>query len=194
MMEAKQMAQSVAESIKAYVAKRLDEISERLSGIEADMSAKISDIEAQGRESIAVDIVDMDEFRSYSRGTLAHWKGGIIYAFRKTDTMDEWKGDLEKHGWTVALNGFADVEWKFDDDRILAAKATLTDGSVAELKHAIPTMLFKGVWQAGEYEQGDVVSKRGSMWHCNNPTSDSPGTASNDWTLCVKEGRPGRAA
>lgn len=51
---------------------------------------------------------------------------------------------------------------------------------------------YKGVFQAAQqYERGNLVTLKGSMWHANVVTRSVPGT-SNDWTLCVKAGRDAR--
>lgn len=51
--------------------------------------------------------------------------------------------------------------------------------------------LWKGVWQEGtRYASGSLVTDKGSLWHCNEPSFDRPGTSSA-WTLAVKRGRAG---
>jgi integrin beta 3 len=56
-----------------------------------------------------------------------------------------------------------------------------------------PTMLYRGVYHEGtEYERGDVVTWGGSLWHCDEPTKEKPGTDS--WTLAAKKGRDGKDA
>jgi hypothetical protein len=55
---------------------------------------------------------------------------------------------------------------------------------------------FMGVYTQGQdYQKGHVVTDRGSLWHCNLPTRERPGTSgSYAWTLCVKRGNDGRDA
>ena len=54
-------------------------------------------------------------------------------------------------------------------------------------------MIYRNVWKSDEsYEQGDVVTWGGSSWHCNEATTDKPGTGSSAWTLCVKRGQDGK--
>jgi len=49
--------------------------------------------------------------------------------------------------------------------------------------------LYRGVWKSGTSAQaGDAVTFAGSVWICNEATSESPGT-SKCWTLAVKRGR-----
>lgn len=198
-MNVKILAKETADLIRGIVGK----ISDRVDVIDQKIDKAIADLEQQtksglfngqdGKDGTRIEPVDLDEFKSYARGTYAFYKGGIVYAFRKTDILDEWLGSLEKHGWTVAMNGIAEVDWQMSDDRTLIAKTVTTNGETKEYHKSIPTPLFKGVWQAGEYKQGDMVTKRGSVWHCNKDTTDSPGTKTDAWTLAVKEGRPGRS-
>jgi len=55
-----------------------------------------------------------------------------------------------------------------------------------------PLMRYRGVWKAEvRYDEGDVATLGGSMWHADCSTTARPGT-SDDWTLCVKRGRDGR--
>lgn len=52
--------------------------------------------------------------------------------------------------------------------------------------------IYRGVFAAVEkYVPGDMVTWAGSTWHCNNETTEKPGT-NGDWTLAVKQGRDGR--
>lgn len=51
---------------------------------------------------------------------------------------------------------------------------------------------WKGVWQPGTQAlAGEFWTEGGSVWHCNEATTDRPGNGSNAWTLSVKRGRDG---
>jgi hypothetical protein len=56
--------------------------------------------------------------------------------------------------------------------------------------------IYQGVYKDGAgYAPGDMVTCRGSLWHCNEATSAKPGysdAGTKEWTLCVKQGRDGR--
>ena len=57
-----------------------------------------------------------------------------------------------------------------------------------------PGMTYRGGWVAdGRSTKGEVVTRDGSMWHCNAtaPTSARPGDGGPEWTLAVKRGRDG---
>jgi hypothetical protein len=55
-----------------------------------------------------------------------------------------------------------------------------------------PGLAYKGVWPGDTtYQKGDVVSRSGGMWHCNQTTHEPPGNGHAAWTLCVKSGERG---
>ncbi len=60
-----------------------------------------------------------------------------------------------------------------------------------ELEFPVP--LYRGVFSEGEaYQNGDMVTWAGSLWHCNDATSDKPGEGAKAWTLAAKRGRDGK--
>jgi hypothetical protein len=79
-----------------------------------------------------------------------------------------------------------------DDDRTIELKfISGEEERVASFKWPAP--IYRGVFKEGvEYAQGDVVTWAGSQWHCDEPTSDKPGT--EKWTLSCKKGRDGKDA
>jgi hypothetical protein len=87
------------------------------------------------------------------------------------------------------------VTGEMEDDRIWVMRAGVGGGQVKEIARVTGEwMLYRDVWKAGQpYERGDVVTRGGSMWHCNvTGTSAMPGDGSKDWTLAVKCGRDGK--
>lgn len=76
-----------------------------------------------------------------------------------------------------------------EDGRTLAMKFVRGE-TVIERKIKLPSIQYREVWREGEYERGDVVTWAGSAWHCQQATTDKPGSSSA-WKLMVKEGRPG---
>lgn len=69
--------------------------------------------------------------------------------------------------------------------KVLSGRVADLEAKLAESSRG---MDFKGVWKVGEYDRGDVVTHHGSAWHCNEKTTDQPGTSSA-FTLMVKKGR-----
>lgn len=84
-----------------------------------------------------------------------------------------------------------DTELK-DGGRTLVLK--FGSGDLAEVHElALPVPLYRGVFKDGQsYDQGDLVTWAGSMWHCDEPTTAKPGEGASGWTLAVKRGRDGQ--
>jgi hypothetical protein len=68
---------------------------------------------------------------------------------------------------------------------------TVSVGPVSKTLH-VPSVLYRGVFRDGEtYEVGDLATFGGSLWHCNEPTTEKPETG-KAWTLAAKRGRDGK--
>ena len=59
---------------------------------------------------------------------------------------------------------------------------------IAQLEKQIEQRRYVGVWAVGTYHEGNFVTYDGSIWHCNQETTQRPGSGP-DWTLAVKHGR-----
>jgi hypothetical protein len=74
---------------------------------------------------------------------------------------------------------------KFDEiDRRLAE----LEERIAAAKGFNLADVYYGVWQAGIYERGSLVTHGGSLWIALASTEGRPGET-DDWQLCVKRGR-----
>ena len=142
-----------------------------------------------GRDALQIDILpSVDLSRSYPRGTFALYDGGIIHSFRNTLPGEP----LEKSGWEVILPVQRIVVSQGEDPRSFTVRTYTTGGDFTDAKFFIPAMIYQGIWHAGAYGRGDVVTYAGSAWHCQvDDAKDQPGT-SDQWKLMVKEGRRGK--
>lgn len=52
--------------------------------------------------------------------------------------------------------------------------------------------VWQGVWKAGAYDRGQVVTWGGSTFVAMKDTETKPETPNSDWVLCVKRGRDGK--
>lgn len=85
--------------------------------------------------------------------------------------------------------GFEDLSVEYDGQRSFSLKFVRGADS-EEFKFKLPVMIYKNVYQPGaSYEQGDVVTWAGAMWHCDKNTDTKPGDGNDNWTLAVKRGR-----
>lgn len=65
----------------------------------------------------------------------------------------------------------------------------------AEFDVTFPVPIYRNVFKEGEpYEQGDLVTWAGSLWHLNEPKGLKPGAPDSGWQLAAKAGRPGKDA
>lgn len=145
-----------------------------------------------GRDAVdMVLLADIDESKVYPRGTWAAYKGGTIFAVRKTDAITT---TLEAAGWRVCMNGICGMaEEMKDEGRWIIRRTELTDGRVIESGIKTHTQISRGVFKADtDYLQGDTVTWAGSSWHCEIDTKEKPG--GSEWRLIVKKGSDGRSA
>lgn len=126
----------------------------------------------------------IDEKQSYPRGEWAIHNGGLWRSFEKTHGM---------RGWECVVNGVASHAIEQHSARGFTIKTILSDNTEVSKVFSMPITKYCGVYKAGtEYERGDFVTFAGSVWHCDESTSEKPGTGSNNWTLSVKRGADGR--
>lgn len=147
---------------------------------------------APGRDALEIDILPgIEESKSYPRGTFAEHRGGVIRAIRNTDPITE---DLAKAGWVVSMNGISDFsEEILDEGRTIKRTTSFTNGRAVIQEFKTSAILYREVWREGEYTRGDVVTWSGCSWHCQQKTTDKPGTSAA-WKLMVKSGRDGKDA
>jgi hypothetical protein len=135
-----------------------------------------------GKDALAIQILPaIDESKSYPRGTFALHKNGTWRAYQKTVGMK---------GWECTQVGIAEIDIEMLDDRTLSIKTMLSNGETQEKTLKLKNIKYKGVVAEGAtYEEGDFVTWGGSIWHCDEPTSERPREGHKSWTLAVKKGR-----
>jgi hypothetical protein len=162
-------------------------VSEAVAEMPVPSDGKAGKDGADGRDALQIEILPgIDEQKSYERGTYATHSGGLWRAFEKTHGM---------RGWECVVDGVAATEVVQDDDlRSFSVTVTRSSGATEQKKFSTPVMVYRGVFKAGSvYQPGDTVTWGGSLWHCDDATSDKPGEInSKGWTLAAKRGRDGR--
>lgn len=136
-----------------------------------------------GKDALSIELEPfIDEKKSYPRGTYATHNGGLWRSHEKTHGM---------RGWECIVDGVSSVDIKQDNQRTFSISLERASGAVEIKSFDVPVTIYRDVFKAGtEYQPGDTVTWGGSMWHCNEPTTDKPGeTGSKGWTLAVKKGR-----
>jgi hypothetical protein len=140
-----------------------------------------------GRDAFALDVLaEIDFTRSYARGTLAQHMGGLWRAHANTHGQD---------GWACVVEGVGAFTVEQVDERQFVITLQLSGGRTERTACSVPVMIWRGVWAAGRaYDQGDTVTRNGSLWHCNGHTEAMPETDAKAWTLAAKRGRDGKDA
>lgn len=144
-----------------------------------------------GLDAVEIDILpNINTERRYAKGTYARWGGGVIRASRDTEP-----GEPLANGWDVVIEGVKAIEVHPLGGAEFAVKSVLTGGASHVAKMAAPTFVdsYKGVWKEseGEYQRGDTVTHKGSVWLAKKTTTERPGTGEG-WRLIVKAGRDGK--
>lgn len=138
---------------------------------------------ADGKDALSIELEPfIDEQKCYPRGTYATHNGGLWRSHEKTHGM---------RGWECIVDGVSNVDIKQDNQRTFSISLQRASGAFEVKSFDIPVTIYRDVFKAGtEYQPGDTVTWGGSMWHCNESTTDKPGeTGSKGWTLAVKKGR-----
>lgn len=139
-----------------------------------------------GRDALQIEIEpNIDQSKSYPRGTYALHKGGLWRSFEKTN---------EYRGWEVVLDGIADIKIDFDGQRSFKMVAEKSSGYKVEKGFEIPAMIYKDVWREGSYKAQDCVTLSGSLWVALKDTNLRPGDSSDDWRIVAKKGGTGKSA
>jgi len=150
-----------------------------------DVAAKIPAPESgsDGRDALTIEIeAFIDEKKSYPRGTYATHNGGLWRSHEKTYGM---------RGWECIVDGLSAVDIQQDNERSFSITLERASGAQEVKSFDVPVTIYRDVFKTGnEYKPGDTVTWGGSLWHCNEATSDKPGeVGSKGWTLAVKKGR-----
>ena len=93
---------------------------------------------------------------------------------------------LSKFAHGIAVDTKAHVERKIKE-----ATEPLIQ-RIEELERRPRGLQYCGTFEADiTYQPGDVVTSKGAMWACLQPTKQRPGESST-WQLCVRSGRDGK--
>ncbi|MGA8121321.1 hypothetical protein [Rouxiella badensis] len=181
-------------------------IADAVSHIEVPVAPKLPDIEkmvqeqvsafvsalpevhdgADGKDALQLEVLpDINEEKSYPRGTYALFKGGLWRAYQKTMGLS---------GWECVVSGVHSIDVIQNAQREFSINLSLSDGVMVEKTFSMPVLIYRGVFKNGDgYHPGDTVTWGGSLWHCDDETADKPGEiGSKGWTLAAKRGRDGK--
>lgn len=180
----------VAEAVAAIplpVAPELPDIEKMVTDAVAALpSVPAPENGVDGKDALQLEIQPaIDETKSYPRGTYATHSGGLWRAYQKTTGMK---------GWECVVDGMSAADIKQTEARTFEVSISMASGAVVNKSFCLPVMIYRGVFKNGEgYLPGDTVTWGGSLWHCDDVTTDKPGeNGSKGWTLAAKRGRDGK--
>ena len=165
----------------------LDELRERIATLEArEVPVPRDGTDGEdGRDAFELDVLPAIDFtRNYPRGTVAQHQGGLWRAFANTQGA---------HGWACIVDGINAISVTRDNERGFTVRIVRSSDTTEATSFVMPVLIYRGVYQTGHvYEEGDVCTWAGSLWHCNEPTDSKPDTEGQAWTLAAKRGRDGK--
>ncbi|WPU24509.1 phage gp6-like head-tail connector protein [Cedecea neteri] len=181
-----QMVKATVAEIPVPEAPQLPDIVGMVSAAVAEIPVPEPASGEDGRDALQLEVLPcIDEGKSYPRGSYATHLGGLWRAFEKTHGL---------RGWECLVDGIASLEVTNTDERNFTVTVTRASGQEETKSFALPVMIYRGVFKSGaEYLPGDTVTWGGSLWHCDELSTDKPGEiGSKGWTLATKRGRDGR--
>lgn len=134
-----------------------------------------------GRDALVIDPLDsIDEARSYSRGTWACHKGGLV-------RFDGFK-------WKCMVRGISHESDELSPDfRTRIRKTFYTDDTVYEVATVSPAMIYREIFKEGtEYARGDCVTYDRSVWVCVVDSTKARPDTGPEWKLAVRKGGDGK--
>ena len=176
--------EDVLPAIEAKIAEKMAEIPAAKDGKDG-IDGKNGRDGIDGKDALQLEVLpSVDMQKSFPRGTYALHNGGLIRAYQQTQG---------ENGWETVQNGIADTQITQLDARNFTIACRHTNGRVTEQAFSMPALIYRNIYQEGkDYQQGDVVTFGGSLWHCDKDTQTKPGTKDSDWSLAAKKGRDGK--
>ena len=179
---------SLREALKAYAPFDLALLEAKIEEVKAAIPEAIQGpVGEAGSPGAAMDVLteDVDLTTPLPAGKLLSMEGGLWKSVEGAEGKTEWK---------CVVEGIKDIKIESTDERNFTLFVERTSGEVIEKKMFIPVMLYRGVYTEGkEYQIGDTVTAKGSLWHCNENTTDKPGDG-KAWTLAAKRGQDAKGA
>lgn len=140
-----------------------------------------------GKDATDIHILPAIDFeKSYPRGTWAHHNGGLYKSHANT---------LGERGWDCVINGIASIDVDKSSDREITVKITDSRGEQVVKTFSMQNVIYQGIYDEkkdADYEDGDMVTCGGSVWHCLSKNPGRPGDANPNWKLAVKRGQNGK--
>lgn len=169
-------------ALASDIQNKLDEVKASIPDVDSFQPVVTDGVD--GKDALQIEVLpEIDEKKSYARGTYATHNGGLFRAYQKTTGMN---------GWECIVNGVAGIYIE-EAGKGIKITASLSDGSKCSYDLGIPTPQYKGVYKPdGEYEKGDFVTFDGSLWVLDKEIPETGPGNGDAWRLAVKRGERGQ--
>lgn len=195
-----EIGDGIVQAVRAHVTGAVGALNDRLTALEAKLTAipagEKGDQGPQGEPG-----ADGKDGRDADMPALQAFIKAEIQSAMATvppgrDGRDGPQGVAGRDGkdGTPGADGFSldDFTASMSDDGRTLTLAFVRGDVRREHTLKVSAMIYRGIWQEGAFERGDVVTYGGSAWHAQTETTEKPGNGCPDWKLMVKEGRPGK--
>lgn len=182
--------QSLTEQLKAQeifegqLTQRLAEIKDGEKGEQGFQG----DAGIDGLDQPLLEPVDITD-KGYPKNTLGLHEGGLWISTKETVGSPE----SDPHAWSCILDSMTTMSIDLQEDHTFKLSVRMATGKLIESDLHIPYPEHKGIWEEGDYKQGEIVTKGSSFWQAMEDTSGEP--PGNGWKqiLSAPRGKQGPA-
>lgn len=198
--------ENVAELVKSEIEPRLEALESHIRSLEVAQPPNGGDREFPDEEKIkelvAAEVAQIPRPKDGAAGKDGRDGVGLAGAMidregqlvaTLTDGSNVMLGPVVGKDGERGADGFGldDLTFEHDGERGLIVRFVRGD-LVKRLAITLPGFVDRGVWRAGEYAKGDVVTWGGSLFIAQKTTTEKPEDG-KDWRLAVKRGRDGKS-
>ena len=190
----------------AYHAKQLQELVECRKGIEValgEVTTKLAEVKdgekgetgdpgiagVDGLDRPLLEPVALVAQKDYDKNTLGTYAGGLWISTKKACGNP----DDDPHAWSCILDAMSSMEIDLQEDHTFKLSVKMGTGKLIEDTFKIPYPEHKGIWEEGEYEKGQIVTKGSAFFQAITDTDKAP--PGNGWQqiLVAPRGKQGPA-
>ena len=170
------------EDFEGMLTARLAEIKDGEQGFQGEPGI-------DGQDRPLLQPVQLRSDKDYEKNTLGTYENGLWISTKKAvgNPVDD------PHSWECILDSINTMSIDLQDDKTFKLSVRMSTGKVIENTFQIPFPEHMGIWQKGEYQKGNIVTKGSSMWLAQETTDGEP--PGNGWQqiLSAPRGKQGVA-
>ena len=142
-----------------------------------------------GQDRPLLEPVQLRSDKDYEKNTLGTHEGGLWISTKKAvgNPVDD------PHAWECILDSMTTMSIDLEPDKTFKLSVRMATGKLIENNFQIPFPEHMGIWEEGEYQKGNIVTKGSSMWLAQEDTDGEP--PGNGWQqiLSAPRGKQGPA-